>query len=248
MESYFIDLLVKVKEPKICHELKINYVKEIQWLVNLNLKKSLYEKQISLKYFTIQDLNQLIFSFLISDNTNFNINFILQNLFMKKNFRWRSFVNIGILNQIFQFKNFDINLEDRHGDTPLIISIQIGANFKIIEYLLKNKNLKINHQNRTGDTALLWACVHEHLWIIQKILTLKFVNVNLQNEIMRFNPLLYCACYDKVEIVRELLKNQKHDLNLVDMYGENAMVLTTNQEIINMIEDYRSAAANRKSS
>lgn len=238
MEDYFIELLVKVKKPKICCELKINYIKEIQWLLHLNLKQSSYEKQICLIFCSIQDLNKLVFSFLISDKPNFNINFILHNLFQKKTFRWRSFVNIGILNQIFQFQNFNINLEDRHGDTPLFVSIQIG-NFKAIEFLLLNQNLNINHQNRTGDTALLWACVREHLWLIPKIVNLTNVNVNIQNEIMRFNPLLYAACYDKVEIVRELLKNKKHDLNLVDMYGENAIVLTTNQEIINMIENYR---------
>ena len=52
---------------------------------------------------------------------------------------------------------FDINIQDRSGQTPLIIACKYGLE-EVVRGLLRHSNLDVNMADNNGDTALMVAC------------------------------------------------------------------------------------------
>merc|ERR1712224_643524 len=60
--------------------------------------------------------------------------------------------------------NANVNREDKHGNTPLIIAAQNGK-YNIVDVLVKNGAQK-DHTNKKGQTAVEMAAKYKHARIV----------------------------------------------------------------------------------
>ena len=125
--------------------------------------------------------------------------------------------------------------------SPLIIASSNG-HYKVVRELLKSTKIDIDHCNVNGVTALLIACEEGYIKIVEKLIE-SFAGVNkpaqdfpvyifaasqkgyidIRNVSGGLSPLHKACQKNHIEVVRELLKSEKLDINYRDMGGRTAL-------------------------
>lgn len=146
----------------------------------------------------------------------------------------------------------DLNLQNRNGNTALILACYI-PNIKIISILLDTENIDLNIKNIYGETALIYSCYNSRQDIILMLLNKKDINLNIRGK--DNNTLLMCLLVnrniddvEKLNLIKLLIdkgidinireyNNDSHFLGLIctvqnsDIFKENAIKLLLDTNI-----------------
>ncbi|EFR00861.1 hypothetical protein MGYG_03865 [Nannizzia gypsea CBS 118893] len=162
----------------------------------------------------------------------------------------------GLLQAILERRadqhNFDINVRDGCGHTPLILASKHGhiatvqlllhsdkANIdakgninrkwhiKPFSMFLPDTNkVDINAKDNNGMTPLISASRYGHEAIVKILLNTKKVDINAKNK-NSMTPLISAACYGNEAIVKALLNTKKVDVNAKDNLDRTALIYTS---------------------
>ena len=117
-----------------------------------------------------------------------------------------SFIHIAVaeedvttLESFMSSPEFNINIQDKLGQTPLMIAIRYGHNdvikyTDVIKLLLGCPNLDINMEDDDGNTALVIACYNGYETVVEMLLCHKQIQVNKVGFFRGENTPLEIAC------------------------------------------------------
>ena len=86
--------------------------------------------------------------------------------------------------------------------------------------------------------ALIWAADKGHTEIVRRLVAVKDIDVNVQNN-EGFTALICAAEQGYVDVVREILEKEDIDVTLFDNVGVSALVGATNNEHYEVVEMLR---------
>lgn len=149
--------------------------------------------------------------------------------------------------KIFLAKNANINLQDRHGDTALILTMNAGeeelkralslkkpdkveialirANYnrcKEVTEMILAKNPDLNIQNNVGDTALIIAARNGEQELV-KLLLAKKPDINIQNNYG--DTALIVAANSNDKKIAQLILAANPDINIRNYSGKTALAI-----------------------
>ncbi|MFI4983966.1 MAG: ankyrin repeat domain-containing protein, partial [Rickettsiales bacterium] len=141
--------------------------------------------------------------------------------------------NIGVFNQVkaklsdndvvkAEHKEAFYKTPDKLGNTLLHYAVE-GKNQQIIEDILSVRGVDIDAQNIYGLTPLAKAVVEGNLEAV-KALMMGGANINIPDK-QGNTPLMYAAQFNRKEILIELLKDPRIDVNAANKVGITAYML-----------------------
>ena len=128
-----------------------------------------------------------------------------------------------IAKQLLDKKDIDVNLQNKDGNTALILASDKGHT-EIAKQLLDKKDIDVNLQSKDGNTALILASYKGHTEIAKQLLDKKDIDVNLQNE--NGDTALTLAS-SQGQIAQQLLARKDIDVNLQSKDGNTALILAS---------------------
>ena len=111
-----------------------------------------------------------------------------------------------IAKQLLDKKDIDVNLQNKDGNTALILASDKGHT-EIAKQLLDKKDINVNLQTIDGDTALTFASYKGHTEIAKQLLDKKDIDVNLQSKYGK--TALILASYKGHTEIAELIASKK---------------------------------------
>ena len=126
-----------------------------------------------------------------------------------------------------------INVQNKDGNTALMLAVNIGWN-DIMEMLLDN-GADINITDKDGNTALMLA-TYKGDWYIKlvKMLLDHGADINVQNK--DGNTVLMLATRYKAYKIAEILINSSADINIKNTSGNTALMLATRYKAYTIAE------------
>ena len=129
-----------------------------------------------------------------------------------------------------------VNVRGRDGGTLLHRAAKYDR-ADVID-LLVHRKVDINVRNRVGSSAYHWAAGYGATSALRKLISEDETRVDDVNN-YDVTPLMYAACYGRVECVKMLLLH-KLNLRLKDEYGDTALDwarMWKRVEVIKLLED-----------
>lgn len=149
--------------------------------------------------------------------------------------------------KIVKMPGVDVNEDDEHGNTPLLIAAQLQYRTLVDELLSLQKSdgsyaVNVNQSNIEGTTPLLAACQnsdYSDYWIVDSLVKVAGIDVNLADK--EGNTPLLVACRTnysgrKHSIIEILLRNGAP--NRANNQGETPLELTKDTREYGMLEFY----------
>ena len=123
-----------------------------------------------------------------------------------------------------------VNQYDQYGRTPLMYAMTPDE----AELLIQN-GAKVNLKTPNGETALFLTRCPD----IAKVLILNKANVNVRENTDGYTILMNACSTNNLELVRVLLLNgTQNSVNDTNNYGETALMLTENVDIVRLLIQY----------
>jgi ankyrin repeat protein len=119
--------------------------------------------------------------------------------------------NLSIMKLLIDLKGTDIEAEDEHKNTPLLLAAKC-TNVEAFEYL-QGKNAKLSAKNKHGDTALHCAVLGGKLDIVKYLIETQKFSVESKNSNER-RPLHHAALVGDLEIAKYLLSDKGYMVNI----------------------------------
>ncbi len=140
----------------------------------------------------------------------------------------------GDLNMVRKFidQGNDVNIQDKHGKTPLHYAAGYGQ-LEVVQELVKN-GADINAKDNLNTTPLHYAARDGHFNVVQELIATKKVDVNAQDE-NGYTPLHEAAINGKLGVVRVLIK-KKADPNAKNNNGKTPLDLARENNKNDIIE------------
>ena len=91
-----------------------------------------------------------------------------------------SYEQFEIAKYLIEKQNYDVNLKDPKGNTPLLIACKKDS-FEIANYLINCRNIVIDTRNNKGNNALHLACSKCCEKIVDLLLATNKININAKN-------------------------------------------------------------------
>ncbi|ORY52150.1 ankyrin [Neocallimastix californiae] len=121
--------------------------------------------------------------------------------------------NIEGIKIIGKAKNFNVNITDENGDTPLIYALKyLISNTKLIQTLL-SLDANVNYINKENKTPLLYAIEQNKIEVVRLLIN---YDANINSNSNDITPLKLAIKLNFNAIVRELLNFQK--LKLIQLH------------------------------
>ena len=138
---------------------------------------------------------------------------------------------------------FNINVEGRGGQTPLIAACKLGLE-EVVQDLLRHPNLDVNKADNNGDTALLLACCRSpnNEAIVSMLLGHQDIQVNKVNSFMD-TPLMIACMDSQLGVVKLLLARDDINVNAQNSENQTALMIglgrtNTDMEIVRNLLDH----------
>lgn len=131
--------------------------------------------------------------------------------------------------------NVNIEAEDAHSTTPLMLACYYGHH-EVVDELLSNPHVRIDHANIHGLQPLHLACEQQHLSIVQLLLDNE-ADIHCQTH-NGWTPLHFAAESDDFELIKMLLLCGANK-SIRDHYGQSPMDIATRHkttEILRLFE------------
>lgn len=165
--------------------------------------------------------------------------------------------DIWLIRNLIQHTEVDVNMQNKWGESLLMIFIKI-MDKEIIKLLLANPKTNVNLQDKSGRTALMWASDDRHTLIVKSLLERPEIDVNLQDKRGRtalmhtcsfrcncknfFNGYnATCRCKkanNNTKIAKLLIERIETDVNVQDLERWTPLMEASkygNQEIVKML-------------
>lgn len=115
----------------------------------------------------------------------------------------------------FALVQYDVNAQDKDGNTPLHIACMKGQE-ACLDFLLQQPGIEVNRENIHGETPFWIACDQGHNSLIIKLLSSSTdIEVNKAPQ-APFNdsqpPLFLCCCHGDVSVVEQLMSYKSINL------------------------------------
>lgn len=128
--------------------------------------------------------------------------------------------------------DININVQDKQGNTPLMIAI-CWAHTNIIELLLKDPKIDVNIQSQTGTTALILAAERDYRDAVKLLLAISNIKINIQNQ-QKQTAIISAQNYGRYDVVK-LIQDKIDTLNNKAFEALNNGDLETLKYIISQI-------------
>ena len=132
---------------------------------------------------------------------------------------------VDLMKNILQRPSVDVNYRDNddHGRTAMHWAA-LHDDTQVLDILLNN-NAEVNPRDNEGNTSLILAVTADGTGVAQTLLSLTNVEVNAKNNYGR-TPLMEAAGKSgDYEMVKQLLKHQRTEINLQDNEGSTSLIL-----------------------
>lgn len=138
----------------------------------------------------------------------------------------------------------NLNCTDKHGTNALMLSAQWGNSAECFQYLI-NKTEDLNKKDNTGNTVLHYACKHEYIDGVRRLVDLRAVDLNAVESEMGYSPLMH-AIKRGYYVLAKLLLNNNVDLNIVGNDEKTALTLAFEQSLkdYELIEQILTSSSN----
>jgi len=128
--------------------------------------------------------------------------------------------NINKLKKLLNDFN-EVNVHDKHGDTPLIYAVSHGkTDLELIKYLVSH-GADVNIINTLGKTPLMVAVSNGNIDMV-RYLVLKGANINVKDKLFGDTPLMVAASNGNIDMVRYLV-SKGADINAKDRFGKTPL-------------------------
>lgn len=126
------------------------------------------------------------------------------------------------IEEIIKNKEFNINVQDRYGNTGLFLLCAAALNDiksneerykKVLDMLLARSDIDVNIANKTEFTPFLAACESNNTIAVLKLLERKDLDVNIQDA-RDYTGLMLAIRNENIEIVRACLHSGRRDFDL----------------------------------
>lgn len=134
----------------------------------------------------------------------------------------------------------DINTKSNH-ESPALFSVILNNRFETIEFLLTECKANPNVRDAYGRIPLLLAWDPK----VKKLLQNGGANLDFQDDQGRRTALMTACQAGAVPVVQALIA-QKANYTLVDADGKTAYQLTTNAEVLKLLDDWGAGAYERE--
>ncbi|GLI77229.1 hypothetical protein PoHVEF18_005516 [Penicillium ochrochloron] len=144
---------------------------------------------------------------------------------------------------IIESKRLDVNLQDRHGDTPLRLAVQYKSKGIALRFL-EIDSIDINIQNASGNTALHTAAENDQVNVVRRMFEREELNANHQDKV-GITPLHLAFRYNQHLVAKLLLDCQKVSPNVEDLSGQRPLeysALRKSTQIIRLLSIQRTSA------
>lgn len=128
------------------------------------------------------------------------------------------------------FHHLDINAQDSHGNTLLMVATQKKA-YHVLSKLLKSPSIKPNIQNNGGDTALIDATYNNDIASVRLLLKNPNTNPNIQNR-CKYTALIYAAMRNHLALLKLLLSHKEIDPNIQNNGDDTALLIAASNNHI----------------
>ncbi|WP_252320928.1 ankyrin repeat domain-containing protein [Spiroplasma endosymbiont of Lariophagus distinguendus] len=151
--------------------------------------------------------------------------------------------------KLFLENNANPNIQDKYGITPLNWTVMYSINLDIIKILIKhgaNPNIQDNHPISPLYRIIETDCKmldnpyvgNYYFDVIKEFLNHKDIDVNQKNYKLKNETILHLAVRNgHVKIVKELLENEKININLQDKEGNTVWYLANKNGHIKIIQE-----------
>lgn len=141
----------------------------------------------------------------------------------------------------------------RHLDT-WITAAEVG-NLETIESLIDQIDVNAHSDSGLGETALGYAACFGHEKIVERLLKVPGIDVNNQNKLEKYSPLIWAAWHGRENIVKLLLQVKGIDINACTTNGMTALMAANingysarNQNVVKMLMEHPGINLNAKDS
>ena len=145
---------------------------------------------------------------------------------------------------ILNSDNININTQDKHGQTPLIIASDLGRK-EVVQFLLCCPNLDINIADNYGNTALLNASAYGYEDIVEMLLGHEDLKVNKGDFYMDTPLMMAINDSQHLGVVKLLLNRDDININALNNSGYTALMKSlididiADTEIIRSLLDHK---------
>jgi len=130
--------------------------------------------------------------------------------------------SIEIFKYFVEEVGLGINLQDKEGGSPLIVSAYYGW-LNIVKYLIERK-ANIGQRDKYGRTSLMQAAARGNFDVVSYFIEKVSSDVNL---VQKYNieALMSSVMGNQIKIVQYLVEKKNIDVNLFDQYGQTSLML-----------------------
>ncbi len=125
---------------------------------------------------------------------------------------------------LLESPNIDMDLEDRSGDTALLLATSKGM-IAVVNRLIE-RGANVNKFDNTMRTPLMTACAKTHTHIALALLNAKTIEVRLSDT--SDNTALHLACMNGMLVVVRTLMTRGARINAKNKQGETPLMVATN--------------------
>ena len=152
--------------------------------VTIAMVSFLFLQLIYIPYVTDTDFHCSLYNFNIPVSI-FRLNVFLGFDFNKKGMFGRTLLhnidNVGMIRKLLNLEGIDPNIKDDHGDTPLMVAIDLLKNKKVRE-LVRSPKVDCNITDTAGLTPLKRAIRDFYIEILEELLKAENINVHCVTE------------------------------------------------------------------
>jgi ankyrin repeat protein len=132
-------------------------------------------------------------------------------------------VTMGLLDSKSSL-NYDVDLEDSYGRTPLSWAVKNGHE-AVVKLLLNTGKINVNSKDNNGRTLLLWAAEKGNEAVVKLLLDTGKVDVDLKDSYgwNERTPLSWAVANGHEAMVKLLLNTGKVNVDLKDSHGQTPL-------------------------
>ncbi|KTW25788.1 hypothetical protein T552_03401 [Pneumocystis carinii B80] len=128
----------------------------------------------------------------------------------------------------------DINKKNNHGYTPLIYHTKSG-NSELVKILLNDKRTYINAKDKNGFTALHFSA--QGNLDVMNLLT-EVINIEERTSYTGLTALHIAVQEKSLDCINYLVRNKSANINALDYKGDRPVDLATDQEVVDLLDEY----------